>query len=466
MKTNAAATRDGDLTTGSLPKKILLFSLPLMFSNILQVLFNMSDIAVVGKFAGSGALGSVGSTAILVTLFTGILIGMGSGVNVIVARCIGTENRKDISDSIHTAFIICIFTGLFVMVGAMLFCRSLLELLGTKDDLIDGAELYLRIYSLGMPALGVYNFGNAVYSAAGNTKKPLTFLLISGVVNVILNLFFVIAVKLDVAGVALASIISQYLSALLVTISLLRQKGDHRLSLGKLRFDVRWARQIIALGLPASLQNSIFAIANLFIQSGVNTFDSIVVKGNSAAANADALVYDLMAAFYTACSSFMGQNLGAGKRDRVLKSYFISLAYSFGSALILGIALAFFGNGFLMLFTKEPEVAAEGMERLRVMAFSYCVSAFMDCTIAASRGLGKSLVPTVIVILGSCVFRVIWVYTVFAYFHTLPSLYLLYVFSWTITAIAEITYFTHIWKKLSADESLFRAGSRAAGSAE
>lgn len=446
--------KDSDLTSGCLPKQILLFSLPLMFSNVLQVLFNMSDIAVVGRFAGSNALGSVGSTTILVMLLTGILIGIGSGVNVVVARCIGIGNKKDISDAIHSAFLICILTGLLVFCIGFFLSRPLLELLGTKEDLIDGAQLYLRIYSFGMPALGIYNFGNAVYSAAGNTRKPLVFLSISGVINVMLNLFFVIIVGLDVAGVALASIISQYISAILVVLSLMRCDGVHRLTLRKLGFNRIFTKQIIALGLPASLQNSIFAIANLFIQAGVNSFDTVIVEGNSAAANADTLVYDLMAAFYTACASFMGQNFGAGKRDRVIKSYFWSLAYSFGAALILGILLAIFGREFLMLFTKEAAVADEGMERLRVMAFSYCVSAFMDCTIAASRGLGKSLAPTIIVILGSCVFRVIWVYTIFAYFHTLPSLYLLYVFSWAITAVAEIIYFAHCWKRSSTELSM------------
>lgn len=441
-------TKDTDLTSGCLPKQILFFSLPLMLSNVLQVLFNMSDIAVVGRFAGSNALGSVGSTTTLVMLLTGILIGIGSGVNVVVARCIGIGNKKDISDSVHSALLISILTGIVVFCIGFFLSRPLLELLGTKPDLINGAQLYLRIYSCGMPVLAIYNFGNAVFSAAGNTKKPLTFLAVSGVINVLLNLFFVIVVKLDVAGVALASIISQYISATLVVISLMRCDGAHKLSFNKLRLNKTFSRQIIALGIPASLQNSIFAIANLFIQAGVNSFDTVVVEGNSAAANADTLVYDLMAAFYTACSSFMGQNFGAGKRDRVIKSYFWSLAFSFGFALVFGILLAAFGREFLMLFTKEPVVAEEGMERLRVMAFSYCISAFMDCTIAASRGLGKSLVPTVIVILGSCVFRVVWVYTIFAYFHTLPSLYLLYAFSWGITAIAEIIYFAYSWKKI------------------
>lgn len=439
-----------DLTHGPLAKQILFFSLPLMLSNVLQVLFNMSDIAVVGQFAGAKALGAVGSTTIIVMLFTGILIGMSNGVNVVVARCLGTRNDKDTSDAIHTAFIICLITGFCVMAFGLFGTRWLLELLGTKSDLIDGAELYLHIYSLGAPALGIYNFGNAVYSAAGDTRKPLAFLFISGVLNVILNVILVVGFGRNVDGVAIASIISQYTSAILVTISLMRTSAAHRFDIRKIRVVPRFAKQIVSLGLPSSFQNSIFAVANLFIQAGVNSFDSVVVEGNSAAANADNLVYDVMAAFYTACSSFMGQNLGAGKKKRVVKSYFISLAYAFGIALVLGICLALFGREFLSLFTKDDAVIAEAMGRLKIMAFSYCVSAFMDNTIAASRGLGKSLVPTIIVISGSCVFRIIWIYTVFAYFHTLPSLYLLYVFSWAITAIAEMAYFTHIWKKTSS----------------
>ena len=443
-------SKSSDLTHGPLAKQILLFSLPLMLSNLLQVLFNMSDIAVVGQFAGPEALGSVGSTTIIVMLFTGILIGMANGVNVIVARCLGTRNDKDTSDAVHTAFIICLITGLCVMLFGLFGTRWLLELLGTKPDLIDGAELYLRIYSLGAPALGVYNFGNAVYSAAGDTRKPLMFLFISGILNVILNVILVVVFGRDVDGVAIASIISQYTSAILVTISLMKITAPHHFDIRKIRVVPRFAKQIVSLGLPSSLQNSIFAVANLFIQAGVNSFDSVVVEGNSAAANADNLVYDVMAAFYTACSSFMGQNFGAGKKKRVIQSYFISLAYSFGIALILGVCLAFFGREFLLLFSKDEAVIAEAMGRLRIMAFSYCVSAFMDNTIAASRGLGKSLIPTIIVITGSCVFRIVWIYTIFAYFHTLPSLYLLYVFSWSITAVAEIAYFLHIWRKMSS----------------
>ena len=436
-----------DMTSGPLGKQILLFSLPLMLSNVLQVLFNMSDVAVVGRFAGSSALGSVGSTSTMVMLFTGLLIGMGSGVNVLAARFFGARQEKDLRQTVHTSFWICLLSGLLILGLGLLFSRPLLALLNTKPELMDGAVLYIRLYLLGMPALALYNFGSGVMSAVGDTRRPLIYLLISGVVNVLLNLFFVIVCRIGVAGVAIASVISQYLSAFLILLSLLKSNGMYSLRLPELKLTPEKAHMILALGIPAGFQNAIFAIANLFIQAGVNSFDTLMVEGNSAASNADALVYDMMAAFYTACSSFMGQNFGAGKKDRVRKSYFISLGYSFGIGALLGGLLLLFGNRFLSLFTSDAAVAEAGMKRLTIMAFSYAVSAFMDCTIAASRGLGKTVVPTVIVIMGSCVFRVLWVYTVFAYFRTIPSLYLLYIFSWAITAIAEMIYFKRCYQK-------------------
>lgn len=439
------------LTSGSLGRNILLFSIPLMLSNVLQVLFNMSDIAVVGRFAGSHALGSVGSTSILVTLFTGFLIGVGSGINVNVARYLGCQSDRDVSETVHTSAILCVIIGAIALLIGVLGARPMMQLLGTKDELIDGAIQYLQIYFLGMPALAVYNFGNAVLSAAGDTRRPLIIMIVAGIVNVILNLLFVIVCQLSVAGVAIASAASQYLSAALIVRLLMRTKDSYALHLNQMRITPIKARSVLTLSLPAGMQNAIFAIANLFIQAGVNSFPAVVVEGNSAAANADALVYDVMAAFYTACSSFMSQNFGAGNRKRVIRSYYISLAYSFGIGAVLGGMLLLFGDKFLMLFTTDPEVVQMGMDRLWVMGFSYAFSAFMDCTIAASRGIGKSAVPTAIVIMGSCVFRVVWVYTVFAYFHTIMSLYLLYIFSWSITAIAEIIYFRYSYRQKIAE---------------
>ncbi len=440
-----------NLTEGSLGKKIFLFSLPLMLSNLLQVLFNMADIAVVGKFAGSNALGSVGSTSILVTLFTSFLIGVGGGINVLVALHIGSGNKKEAKETITTAYVICLCMGILLLIIGISSARGILTLMNTKPELIDGAVLYLRIYFLGLPAVGVYNCGNAVLSAAGDTKKPLYFLSIAGAINIALNLLLVIVFHLDVAGVAIASIISQYISAILITYAITH--GDRVYTIALRHQPLRSLvlkdklTAILKLGLPSGLQNMVFMFANLFVQVGVNSFSATMVAANSAAANADGPVYEVMAAFYVACSSFMGQNLGAKKKDRVLKSYFVSLSYSFFIGLILGLTILFMGPNFLLLFTSDPAVIELGMYRLKIMSVSYAFSAFMDCTIAASRGLGRTVVPTFIVIMGSCVFRVIWIYTIFAYFKTIPSLYLLYIFSWTITATAEIIYFQAIYRR-------------------
>lgn len=436
-----------DMTKGPLGKEILFFSIPLILSNLLQVCFNMSDIAVVGKFAGSEALGAVGSTTILVTLFTGFLIGIGNGVNVLAARFMGLGDEKGLKDSVNTSFVICLITGVLLLAVGLLFSGTLLEILKTKEELIEGAKLYLRIYFLGMPALAVYNFGNAVLSAAGDTKRPLYFLAAAGVINVCLNLIFVIVFKRSVDGVAAASVISQYISAFLIVRFLSKHDFSYSVDFKALSVNKKHAASVLKLGVPSGFQNAVFAIANLFIQGAVNSFDTVVVEGNAAAANADPLVYDVMAAFYMACASFMSINYGAGNKKRVIKSYYISLAYSAGIGAGLGILLLLFGKEFLALFTNEEAVINEGIVRLRIMAFSYAVSAFMDCTIAASRGLGKTIVPTVMVILGSCVFRVAWIYTVFAHFHTVFSLYSLYIFSWSITAAAEIIYFVFAYKK-------------------
>lgn len=443
------------ITYGSLWKNMLLFSIPLMLSQLLQVLFNMADVAVVGKFSSAEALGAVGSTTILVSLFTGFLIGMGSAVNVCVAQHLGAGDKARTSASIRTSFVICLATGVIIAALCLLSARFMLELLGTKDDLIDGAILYFRIYALGMPALGIFNFGNGVLSANGDTKRPLAYLMIAGILNVLFNLFFVIVCGMAEDGVALASIITQYVSAVLILIHMGRLKDDCAFHFKDLKNkqDKTEAKRVLGLGIPAGFQNAIFAIANLFIQSAVNSFDSVMVEGNSAAANADSIIYNVMAAFYTACSTFMGQNLGAGKHERVIKCYFIGITYSFIAGAILGGALYLFGRTFLSLFANEEAVIEAGLQRTRIMSFSYAVSAFMDCSIAACRGIGKSLAPTIIVIMGSCVFRVVWIYTVFSYFHTIPSLYLLYIFSWTITAIAEIICFFVNYKKLKLQQN-------------
>lgn len=435
-----------DMCTGSLWKKIMVFSVPLMFSNILQVVFNISDVAVVGKFAGPIALGAVGSTSILVTLSTGILLGLASGVSALTALYIGAKNPGEVRKTVHTAAILMAFAGVAIMALGILAAGLILGVMGTKEELIAGAVLYLRLYLLGTPALAMFNLGNAVLSAAGDTRRPLYYLTGAGVVNVALNLFFVIVCRMGVAGVAVASVISQYISAVLVIRLLLASEESFALRLDCLKIDRDKLRRILRIGIPSAIQYALFAVANLFVQASVNTFDHVMVEGNSAAANSDPLVYDMMAAFYTACTSFIAQNLGAKKRERMLKSYYISLLYSFLLGLVLGVGFYVLRLPFLSLFTSEKAVVDAGVKRLSVMALSYCVSAFMDCTIAASRGLGKTIVPMFIVTAGSTVFRLLWIWTVFARFRTIESLYLLYVFSWTITAAAEIVYFARVFK--------------------
>ena len=435
------------LTEGSLRKNIFIFSLPLMCTNLLQVLFNMADVAVVGQFVGSYALGAVGSTSLLIALYTGFLIGVASGMNIIVALAVGAGKEKDIRETVHTSALIALLCGLVILVIGISSAGLILELMKTKPELLKAAVLYMRIYLLGMPALALYNFGNAVFSAVGNTRKPLVFLAISGVVNVILNLFFVIVCGMEVEGVALASILSQYLSAFLVLRGLLKTEEAYGLRREYLKISKDKAIRVLRIGLPSGLQNAIFYIANLFVQMGVNSFDATMVAGNSAAMNADTLIYDMMAAFYTACGSFMGQNYGAKKRDRILKSYLWCVFYAFAIAAVFGAVMELFGTQFLSILSSDKAVIEAGMLRIRIMGFSYCVSAFMDASIAAARSLGKSLVPTIIVIMGSCIFRVAWIYTVFAHFGTTTSLYLLYIFSFGITALAGNLYFAGVYRR-------------------
>lgn len=438
---------------GKLSSDILKFSIPLVFSNLLQVLFNMADIAVVGQFGSENALGSVGSTTTLVTLFTTFLIGVAGGINALIAKHMGADDKRGVCEISHTSALLSLIIGVSVMVFGIVFSRLILTLMSTKPEFINDAVLYLHIYFIGMPALAVYNYGNAVLSASGDTKRPLLYLSISGAVNIVLNLFFVVVCKLNVAGVALASIISMYISATLIIIRLFTVNADFALRLKSLKLVKGRTATVLGLSIPSGIQNAVFQIANLFVQVGVNQFEPVVVKGNSAAINADSLVYDVMAAFYAACTSFIGQNYGAGNKKRVLKSYYYSLIYSFGIGTVLGVCFVFCGRPFLSIFTDVPEAIDAGMYRLTIMGFSYGFSAFMDCTIAASRGLGKSVVPTVLVVIGSCIFRLIWIYTIFAYFKTMTSLYLLYIFSWTITAVLEIAYFRYIYKNTNFAEN-------------
>ena len=435
------------MTQGSIFKGILIFSLPLVLSNVLQVLFNMTDVSVVGKFGSEGALGAVGSTSTYVALFTSLLIGLGAGINVVIAQRIGAADEEGMSRAAHTAFIISVIYGVAASALAIGLAKPVLTLMGTKEEFMDGALVYIYIYFIGGTGTAIYNCGNGIFSADGDTRKPLIFLGAAGVANVVLDLFFVIVCNLSVEGVAIASAIAQWLSGGLVFIALIRSKRPYRLRASKLKLNGIFAKRILLVGIASGIQNAIFQVANLFIQAGINTFDSKVVEGNTAAVNADTLVFQVMAAFHTACTSFIGQNYGAGKRDRILKCYLVSLFYSFAAAVVLGLLIYLFSTPFLSMFTDDSEVIAAGKERLSIMCFTYCLSAFMDCTISAARGINKTVVPTIMIIFGSCIFRIVWVYAIFPIFGTTTMLYILFPVTWTITAVAEIIYFVVVYKK-------------------
>lgn len=337
------------MTTGSLWKNILLFSLPLMMTQVLEVLFNLSDVAIAGKFADYIALGAVGSTTLLVSLFTGFLIGMGAGVNVRAAHRLGAGDDEGVRMTVHSSLLVCGIIGVIVCLVCLFLAEPMLTLLRTKSELITEAVTYLRIYSLGMPAMAVYNFGSGILSACGETKRPLIYLSTAGALNVALNLFFVICCGMAASGVAAASVISQYLSAGLIVVHLVRRRDCCALRPSRKYISRKACADVLMLGIPAGIQNAVFAVANLFVQTGVNHFDAVTVSGNSAAANADAIIFNVQAAIHTACASFISRNRGAGNHSRMMKSYAVSLTYSFAAGAILG--------GLLMLVRAGVPVA-------------------------------------------------------------------------------------------------------------
>lgn len=437
-----------EMKQGNLWRNILLYSIPLMITNLLQLLFNIADVAIVGKFAGSISLGAVGSTTLLVALTTGWLIGIANGINAIVAFFAGSEDIPKEKEAINTGFILSLVSGFLTMLIGLLSAKPVLILLGTKEELLQEAILYFKIYMFGSPALAIFNYGNSVLSAEGNTKDPLRYLTLSGVLNIILNLIFVIGLNMTADGVALASIIAQYVSAVLIMKALLTTKERYRVEYNRISFDKGIAVSILKIGIPAAIQYSLFSVANLFVQSAVNTFSHVVVEGNSAAMNFDNIVYEMIAAFYIACTSFVAQNYGAGNKERIDKIYLITTIYSFGVAVLSGAIIHTFRRPLLYLFTNDADVVEAGAIRLQILSITYCLSTFMDNATAACRGLGKTIIPTIFVLLGTIAFRIIWVYTVFAHFRTLESLYVLYGCAFVLTAVLQNIYFAKLRKNI------------------
>ena len=437
-----------DMTEGRLLPKILLFSLPLMASSVLQLLFNAADVVVVGKFAGSEALAAVSSTTSLINLITQLFIGLSIGVNVVVAKHIGEKDFDKTYRSVSTSIIISLVGGVIVTVVGFLFCKTMLQLMGSPDDVIDLSALYLKIYFLGTIAMMLYNYGSAILRAQGDTQRPLKFLTLSGVLNVILNLIFVIVLKMSVAGVALATIISQYISAVLIMICLMKEKYPFGISLKEMTFDAAEFKQILVIGLPAGIQGTVFALSNVTVQSSINSFGKIVMAGNGAASNLEGFVYVAMNTFYQSAISFTSQNLGAKKYKRLTPILFTCLGCVLVTGAVLGIGLWYFGDIFLSIYSSDPEVISAGIIRLSYIGKIYFLCGTMDVLCGCLRGMGYSLIPMINSLLGSCAFRLVWLATVFKIYHTQDMVYIVYPLSWIITIILHLILYIYVRKKM------------------
>ena len=443
-----------DMCDGPLLSKILLFSVPLMMSGILQLLFNAADIIVVGRFAGSSALAAVGSTSSLINLLINVFVGLSVGVNVLVAKYYGGQREKDMSETVHTAVLTSLLSGLFLVILGGIAARPLLHLIGTPDDVLDQAVLYMRIYFLGMPVLMVYNFGAAILRAIGDTRRPLYFLFMAGVVNVALNLFFVIGLGMGVDGVGWATVISEHVSALLVLKSLMEAPGALKLNLKELRIHPKKLKRIVKIGLPAGMQAAIFSISNVLIQSSVNSFGSIAMAGNTASANIEGFVYTAMNAVYQTNLSFTSQNLGGRKYSRINRIMYICLAVVTVVGITLGITAVLAGDLLLGIYSSDAQVLRYGMLRLEIICGTYFLCGIMDCMVGSLRGLGYSVIPMFVSLTGACGFRVLWVFTVFAAYRSLDVLYLSYPVSWAITAIAHMITFRKIRRKIPRQDAV------------
>lgn len=445
-----------DMCNGSIYKKMLLFALPLMCSSILQLLFNAADIVVVGRFAGDNALAAVGSNGALINLLTNLFVGLSIGTNVLAARYYGAGQEKELSHTVHTSMLLSLYSGLVLTVIGIVAARQILVWMQAPQEVLELAVIYIRIYFLGMTSVMIYNFGSAILRAVGDTKRPLFYLMSAGVVNVLLNMLFVIIFRMGVAGVALATAISQTISAVLVVRCLIREQGGIHLDLHALHIDQDKIIRILKIGLPAGFQGLVFSLSNVVIQSAVNTFGAIVVAGNSAAANIEGFVYVAMNAFYQATISFTSQNYGAKKYSRINRILFAGEIYAVVTGLILGNLAFAFGRELLGIYSTSTEVIDAGMGRLRIICTTYALCGIMDVLVGALRGIGYSVMPMIVSLLGACGLRLLWIATVFQIpqFHTRSTIYLSYPITWCITLSVHIVCFIWARKKMESKEEV------------
>lgn len=428
--------------------KLLRFSVPLMLSGILQLLFNAADIVVVGQFDSSDAMAAVGSTSSLNNLIVNLFLGLSAGGSVVVAQYFGMKSRQDVEETVHTAILLGFISGLVLVAAGMFLAEPMLVLMGTTPDVIDQSVLYMRIVFAGMPAMMVYDFGAGILRAVGDTRRPLVYLFCGGVVNVAFNLFFVIVCHLGVAGVAIGTVMSQCIAAFLTVRCLMKTDDCYGIRLRELRIVKHKLLRILRVGVPTGIQGAMFSISNVVIQSSINSFDSsIIVAGNTASGNIEGFVYTAMNAFYQASLTFTSQNVGAHQTRRILPVLGWSLLCVTVVGVATGVLAVLFGPQLLGIYSPDEEVIAYGLERLRLICLTYFLCGTMDVVTGSIRGLGPSVTPAVISLLGVCGLRIVWIYTVFAAHRSLMVLYLSYPVSWLITLVVNIICFAVFFKR-------------------
>lgn len=439
-----------DMCSGSLLPKILLFALPLMASSLLQLLFNAADIIVVGRFAGDNSLAAVGSTSSIVNLLVNLFVGLSVGANVLTARYFGAKKSAQLSKAIHTSMMLAVVGGIFLAFVGFFGARTIMELMQSPPEVLDKAALYLKIYFLGMPANLIYNYGAAILRAVGDTRRPLYYLAAAGFINVGLNLIFVILLKMDVAGVAAATAISQCFSAVMIVRCMMNESGSMKLRPKMLRIHKQELLKIMQIGIPAGFSGILFSLSNVVIQSAINGFGNIAVAGNSAASNIEGFVYVSMNAFYQASISFTSQNVGAGKYHRVNKITFYCVGCAVIAGLVFGIGAFVCGRPLLGLYTTSPKVVEMGLVRLSYVSATYALCGIMDVMVGSLRGLGYSIMPMLVSLVGACGLRLVWIATVFQIpaFHSLETIYVSYPITWIVTAVTHIGCYIFIMHRL------------------
>lgn len=438
-----------DMTKGSIFWVLLKFSIPLICSSILQLLFNAADVIVVGQFAGDESLAAVGATTAIINLLVNLFIGLSVGTTVIAANFFGSNRNEELSQTVHTAILISVIGGIILSIVGVVFSKQILQITKTPKEILDLATVYLKVYFAGILPTVVYNFGCALLRAKGDTKRPLYVLLFSGFINVILNLIFVIVFNMNVAGVALATVISQIIASIFIIKFLIDENSSFKLIFSKLKINLQIFIKIIKIGVPAGFQGIIFSLSNVIIQSAINSFGANVIAGNSAASNLEGFVYIAMNSFAQGALTFVSQNLGAQKYDRIKKSVGISLGCILVIGLILGNVIVLFGNNLLRLYSENPIVIDFGMNRLRLICSLFVLCGLMDVMGNIIRGLGHSFLPMIITLIGACGIRILWIKTIFevSKFHTCETIYISYPISWIATFIALFISFLFIIKK-------------------